>query len=260
MSRNNCASCSACKGINKTYCDNCNASCCQDNMKNHREIFYLGDQFPSKVYNAESELRSEADRVQKNLYQKYNIYISECRCCLEHCENFLNAMKNRYNEMNNRKYELENQIQREKGNFESNKRNLSNDFNQRLLNMNNSFENEKRTIRNEREKENEKIKPLKKTKENLENEKEKIKKINVNEIVNKFVIGEKNKIEADCQSQKSRIDEENQFKEEILEYTEEEKTLENNYLNIINGIKKYSNKIPYFDNWIEVYKLKKYIN
>ena len=112
----------------------------------------------------------------------------------------------------------------------------------------------------EQESEYDDIKPLKKAKENLENEKEKIKKINVDEIVNKFVSGEKNKIEADCQSQKNRIDEENKLKEEILEYTEEEKNLESDYLKIINGIKKYSNKIPYFDNWIEVYKLKKYIN
>ena len=260
MSRYNCASCSACKGINKSFCDNCTACCCQDNMKKHREIFYLGDQFPSKVNNAESELKSRADQVQKNLYGNYNIYISECRCCLDHCENFLNAIKNRYNEMDRKKYDLDFQIQRDRQNFEIDKGNLSNDFNQRLRYMNDSFENEKRTIRNEREKENEKIKPLKKTIENLENEIEKIKKINVDEIVNKFVSGEKNKIEADCQSQKNRIDEENKLKEEILEYTEEEKNLESDYLKIINGIKKYSNKIPYFDNWIEVYKLKKYIN
>ena len=43
---------------------------------------------------------------------------------------------------------------------------------------------------------------------------EKIKKINVDEIVNKFVSGEKNKIEADCQSQKNylEIQEKNQKK------------------------------------------------
>ena len=44
-----------------------------------------------------------------------------------------------------------------------------------------------------------------------------------------------------------------------LEYTEEEKDLENNYLSIINNIKNYSKKIPFFDNWIKVYNLNKYL-
>ena len=43
-----------------------------------------------------------------------------------------------------------------------------------------------------------------------------------------------------------------------MEYTEEEKQLENEYLTIIN-IKNYSVQIPFFDNWINMYDLKKYI-
>jgi hypothetical protein len=53
------------------------------------------------------------------------------------------------------------------------------------------------------------------------------------------------KIENDYQNQKNQIEEENHYKNENLEYTKEEKNLENNYLIIINGIKKYSSKITF---------------
>ena len=44
-------------------------------MKNHREIFYLADQFTDKVNRAENELSSKADEVKKNLSSNYNTFI-----------------------------------------------------------------------------------------------------------------------------------------------------------------------------------------
>ena len=46
MDRNICISCVACK----EECDQCidNAGCIES-LKSHQEIFYLGEQFPSKV-------------------------------------------------------------------------------------------------------------------------------------------------------------------------------------------------------------------
>lgn len=264
MSRSDCASCSACKGINKTYCDNCSASCCQENMKNHREIFYLGDQFSSKVNNAENELKSKADQVKNNLLGKYNTYISDCTCCLEHCENFLNSMKNKYNEMNNRKDELDCQIEQKKRTFENDKINLSNDFNQKLKNLNNSFEEKRKVILNNIDSENQEkqrqINSLKESKIKLGKVKENIIDKNAEEIANDFINGEKTQMENDFKNQKNKIDEDNQITIENLEYSEDEKNLEKNYLNIINSIKDYSKKIPFFDNWIKVYNLNKYIN
>lgn len=258
MSRSNCASCMTCKKKKKNYCDNCDI--CQENMKDHRELFYLGDQFFSKTNYAEKELSSKAEQVKNNLSEKYNININQNTRYLDQCEKFVSMMKYKYNDINDLKYSLNYQIKQERKNFENDLKNLSNKFDDNLKNIRDSFEKEKKTIINEIEKENDRIKPLIKSKNELEEEKEKIEKINADEIANNYVNGKKNEIENDYQNKKNLIDEENQFKEEILEYTEEEKTLENNYLNIINGIKKYSNKIPYFDNWIEVYKLKKYIN
>ena len=55
------------------------------------------------------------------------------------------------------------------------------------------------------------------------------------------------------------IDEQNKIIITNLEYTDIEKQLENVYLTIINNIKNYSVQIPFFDNWINMYDLKKYI-
>lgn len=67
-------------------------------------------------------------------------------------------------------------------------------------------------------------------------------------------------IEYEYQYKKNIIDKKNQIRTANLEYTEEEKNLENYYLNTINNIKNYLKKIPFFDNWMKVYDLDKYIN
>ena len=144
--------------------------------------------------------------------------------------------------MNSLKYSFDNQFPKTKEILKDDKINLSNDLINRMRNINDTFEREKRKIWNE--KENEKINPLKEKTKNLEKQK-KIKYINVVEIVNNFINGEKMKIENDYQNQKNQIEEENHYKNENLEYTKEEKNLENNYLIIINGIKKYSSKITF---------------
>ena len=146
--------------------------------------------------------------------------------------------------MNALKYSFDNQFPKTKEILKDDKINLSNDLINRMRNINDTFEREKRKIWNEKEKENEKINPLKEKTKNLEKQK-KIKYINVDEIVNNFINGEKMKIENDYQNQKNQIEEENHYKNENLEYTKEEKNLENNYLIIINGIKKYSSKITF---------------
>lgn len=74
MSRENWVACSPCKGIDKYYCDNCTAVCCQENMKKHREIFYLNDNFSSNVNKAEKELMEKAKESIDNL-KKIIIFI-----------------------------------------------------------------------------------------------------------------------------------------------------------------------------------------
>ena len=95
--------------------------------------------------------------------------------------------------------------------------------------------------------------------DNLTKEKDNIINININEIANNYINEEQPKIENEYENSKMSIDEQNKIIILNLEYTEEEKQLENEYLTIINNIKNYSGQIPYFDNWINMYDLKKYI-
>ena len=62
------------------------------------------------------------------------------------------------------------------------------------------------------------------------------------------------------QNEKNIIDDKNKTATVNLEYTEEEKNLENYYLNTICNIKNYSKKIPFFDDWMKAYNLNNYIN
>ena len=95
--------------------------------------------------------------------------------------------------------------------------------------------------------------------DNLTKEKDNIIYIYINEIANDYINEEQSKIEIEYDNCKKSIDEQNKIIITNLEYTEEEKQLENEYLTIINNIKNYSVQIPFFDNWINMYDLKKYI-
>jgi hypothetical protein len=106
MSRENCSFCNACKNINKPYCDKCNAYCCVENMKNHQKIFYLGDQFETKVKYAENELCTKSNEVRKNIDEKCNINISRNSSSLYDCENFFNSMENTFKELDYKKKNL----------------------------------------------------------------------------------------------------------------------------------------------------------
>lgn len=264
MSRQYCASCNACKGINQYYCDNCSCNCCQENMKNHRELYYYTDQFPRNVDYAENDLKSKAEQTKNNLSNNYNIYLYQCTCCLSHCKNFLNTMKDKYREMENHNSSLNEQIEQNKRSFENEKINLSNNLNYKLKEINNLCEQKKRNIKNREKKKNDNIiqNIINKNNEkrNLEKEKKNIQNTNINQIVNNFINKERTQMKYEYEKQKKIIDRKNQIKIENLDYTEDEKNLKSYYLNTINNIKNYSNKIPFFDSWIKAYNLNKYIN
>lgn len=263
MSRYNCALCSPCKGINKTYCDDCDASCCKNNMKNHREIFYLADQFTDKVNIAENELSSKADEVKKNLSSNYNTFIYESTYSSYHCENFADKMCKIYYEMGYRIGNLNNNINEKKKQYEINEQDLRNIYHEKLQEINYSFNIRKSKIDSAIEEQKgikKECNMLKDSINVLKNEKENIVNKNVDDIVNSLINEDKNNLEQNYENNVKIIDEKNKLILPILEYTKEEKNLENNYINTINNIKKYSDKIPNFDNWIKIYNLNKYIN
>ena len=264
MSRENCSFCNACKNINKPYCDKCNAYCCVENMKNHQKIFYLGDQFETKVKYAENELCTKSNEVRKNIDEKCNINISRNSSSLNDCENFFNSMENTFKELDYKKKKFNEKINQNKKYFQNEKNYLMNDYNQKLKRINDFFDDLKKDIDdgfiNNNKMANEIINTFNNSKNILEEEKANILKRDVNKVVVDFISAEKTKIENDYENEKKLIDEKNHLIKYNLEYTEEEKNLENDYLSTINNIKNYSKKIPFFDKWIQVYNLNKYLN
>ena len=71
-----CYSCSACNKRNYTSCDNCNASCCVENMSSHRELFRLSEEFVRELDKAEEDLYREANNIKSDLANYYSIYLS----------------------------------------------------------------------------------------------------------------------------------------------------------------------------------------
>ena len=263
MSREQCKACSPCNQRNYLYCDNCNASCCQENMKKHAEIFCLYDNFYRNVNDAEKELLTKVKKIQHNLYN-YEIYICYSSFFVSHCEEFLDDMKNKYNVMQNVEYSLNNQINQNKINFEKEKTKIYFYYEIELKKLENSFEVKKAEIADTKGKRNKDIEKnittKEETKKALEDKKENIKSTNINEIVNDYINREKPQMENEYQNQKNIIDDKNKIATANLEYTEEEKNLENYYLNTICNIKNYSKKIPFFDDWMKAYNLNNYIN
>ena len=263
MNRERCKACSSCKRRNYLYCYDCDASCCRENMKKHKEIFCLYDNFDNNIYDAENELTKKVRKIQNNLYNNA-IYIEPTTFCVSHCEEFLDNMKNKYNVMQNLEYSLNNQINQNKINFEKEKTKIYFYYEIELKKLENSFEVKKAEIADTKGKRNKDIEKnittKEETKKALEDKKENIKSTNINEIVNDYINREKPQMENEYQNQKNIIDDKNKIATANLEYTEEEKNLENYYLNTICNIKNYSKKIPFFDDWMKAYNLNNYIN
>lgn len=256
------------KKISRSYsyygkgCDNCTRECSINDLKNHNEIFYLASQFPNKVFSAEGQLLSKASEVKNNLLTNYQISINSKICCLSHCENFLDEIRNKCDDFRNKNSELSIKTEEKKKLFEQEKKDILNTYNNEINSLKNINEKQQSLLNSETEKEKLKRKEIDSLIESINNltkEKDNITNININEIANDYINEEQPKIEIEYENRKKCIDEQNKIIITNLEYTEEEKQLENEYLTIINNIKNYSDQIPYFDNWINMYDLKKYI-
>lgn len=258
MSKDVCMSCSSCGG----KCDQCTRECCIENMKIHNEMFYLASQFQNKVYSAEGELLSKANEVKNNLLKK-EISLNGATCCLFHCEELLNEMQNRQNDLDSKSKELAFKIEEKKKLFELEEKNIIEKYDEKINCLKKLNEKEQSLVDAEMEKEKLKLKEMETLTESINDltkEKQNIINISMNEIANNYINEEQPKIETEFENAKKSIDEKNKVIIPNLEYSEEEKKLENDYLNTINNVKNYSNKIPYFDNWITMYDLKKFIN
>ena len=200
--------------------------------------------------------------MKNNLLTNYQISINSNICCLFHCENFLDEIRNKCDDFWDKNNEFSIKIEEKKILFEQEEKNILNTYNKEINFLKNLNEKQQSLIDSEIEKEKLKRKEIHSLTESIDNltkEKDNIINIDINEIAGNYINEELPKIENEYENSKKSIDEQNKIIITNLEYTEEEKQLVNEYLTIINNIKNYSGQIPYIDNWINMYDLKKYI-
>ena len=260
MSRYECQSCGACGG----KCDRCGLRCCIDNMEKHNEIFKLKDEFSNKIYYAKNNLIDICNEIKNNLYSNFgiNVEISNIIDKIKQSKNFLFCMENKKQELQNNLDNLTKEraiIKREK----LNKINNLNSFHKQKMNeINKEYQEKMKKYEiNESKYEEEKLKK-KGIIQDLIDEK-KVVYIDIDSIIESFVKDEKLKAEKEFDFNKEQIDKKYITKEEILTpqiYNENELQIKNECLNEIKKLNAYSNKIPNFQNWINLYGLNNYIN
>ena len=259
MDRDNCVACDPCKEIGNYYCDKCTASCCLNNMENHREIYNLGDEFNNIINNIRCDLYNKSCSIQNNLINNCNIHINLHCDSISGNEEFLNNMKNKKNEIENRINFLNTKINGVQNDYDMNIQQLNKNHEEKIKSCDVNFENEKRKY--EKNEDNEKeLKEKREEKKQLENEKSIINNKNKNDIINSFMNEQESIAEQDFSNKKIQIEQQYLYEKEKLEYTENEVKIKNDYFNEIQKIKLYSDKIPNYFNTIVCFGLNKFIN
>ena len=257
MSLTECNSCSACNG----KCDNCTLEVCINNMEKHREIYKLIKDFDYKTSEALQNLFDKCMEIKSNLYNNYgiNIEIYNIYDTIIISEDFLNKLRIKKEEAENYidklKKEMEN-IEKEKT---DNINNLNNLHQQNKKEIDKKFEEEEKKYQMNGSSNDELINSKKKIINDLIKEKDSI-FIDIETIVKSFIDEERKNTEKEFDINKIEIDNNNIFIEEEFKYSEKELEKKNEYLNEINKIKKYSDKIPNYENWIMAFNLSKYLN
>ena len=256
MSRNSCNSCQKCQYLGKEYCDNCNEICCKNNMDSHFELFLLLDNFKNKTNLAHQELYDKCNSIQNNLKDNYSIDLNLSYDSIECCENCVNLMIQKKYEIQNKVHLIQEEINNCESNHKLNINNLNSEYKTIIKGINNIFTEEIHKF--ETETGNNEIKEKKIQKKNLE-----IFKSNIGKekdiVLRNFIDEEKIKAKQKYIINKRKIEEE-YSEEEGFKYTKKELELKNQYLTEIQKIKNYSDKIPNYNNLIDLFKLKKYIS
>lgn len=263
MSRYECDSCSACGG---GRCDKCSLSVCINNMESHRELFKLKDDFDNKVYYAINSLESICNEIINKLHN-YSIYIQMPNNNDKNiqAEQFLNNMKNKYQEISNNIDNIKNEITNIKNKKDADINMLNQNYSNRISELNKELEKQINEFNKEDSKFKEELESRKKIIGDLNNSKNNINNIynSIDDRVKSIIDEEKKKEENDFIIKQKEID--NKYNniainENDFAYKPNEIQLQNQYLNDIRQIKAYSDKIPNFYNWINLYNLNKYLN
>lgn len=257
MSYSECYSCGPCGG----KCDKCSAHVCLDNMENHRKIYKLKDDFCSKIYYALQNLYDKCVEIQNNLNYNYGIYIELMNIYdkIIQSNDFLKKMRIKRDEIQNCINRIKNEIEIVKREKSDKINQINSQHEQNINETNKKFEEEKKKYQIKDPEYEEKIKSKKQKVDDLTNIKDNI-KIDIEGIVQSFIIEKRIEQEKKLNINKSEIDNKYAYVKKEFKYNENEIEFKNQCLNEINKIKLYSDKIPNYENFIKLSKLDKYIN
>ena len=241
-----CHSCKDCKRLGKEWCDECDASCCINNMNEHWKLFELVYDFSNKVNNALEYAKEKVNSLDDDLRSK-DISVSWTSDIYQYLENMKEEKSNIQNECSNWNT---NEIRKE---YEEKFRELGNKHQIGIQNINNSFQVRRREL--EREMENKKyyhnqnMNSKRNERSNLQDRLYQIKRENPGKKereLNSFKADLRRDKENNFNQQKNNIDRNPNYQkiEKKLEYSEEEKKTMDQYLNEINKIYDYSKVIP----------------
>ena len=242
-----CYHCSGCG----TYraCDDCSASCCQNNMSDHRELRRYEDRFADEVNACPKKILNKLVNIVDDLrrYQDIRIYYDEENSYIDTARNIISALESRkyylISQINSIKQDdyvqrIKQNIKSLKYEHEENLKKIKNDFERRASKFNYvscTMERLNRDIKNKKDQ----ISILRDEKYELQNRK------NSKE---KFMEEQKSIMENKFRREKDEIDSEYYYLDNISypikEYTQEEKDLKNFYLQKIRNIRYYP--IPEF--------------
>ena len=239
-----CYHCSGCG----TYraCDNCSASCCQNNMSDHKSLRTYEDIFGNAVNNLSKSILNELVDIVDYLkrYHDIRIYYNEGNSNIDTARNIISALESRkeylirqINSISQDNYvqKIEQKIQSLKDEHENNMTKLRNDFkikSEKIIN-NVSYEVEilNRNINDKKDQ----ISILSDKKYELQNRKNS---------KQKFIEEQESIMEDKFRKEKDEIDSKYYYIDSIpyptKEYSQEEKDLKNFYLQKIRNIRNYS--------------------
>jgi hypothetical protein len=224
-------------------------------MNNHRELFNLKDDFNNYLERIRNELNNMSYEIKNSLTNSYNIKLSNTYSSYFHQEwqDFLKVLEKTLNEINNLKYEKESQIYSIKVKYDKMIEQLKLEHKKKMDDLNKKFVEQKNNLE-----EDDKINNKLKQKDLLIKS---MKDINSNKesILDKFEGEELSKADLQYNKDIQELNQKYNFKEEKLEYTDDEIKLKQQYLDEIQKIKIYS-KNPFYTNLITSFGLSTYIN
>jgi len=237
-----CYHCSGCG----TYraCDDCSASCCQNNMSDHRELRRYEDRFADEVNACPKKILNKLVNIVDDLkrYQDIRIYYNEENSYIDTARNIISALESRkyylISQINSIKQDdyvqrIKRNIRSLKNEHEENMKKIRNDFEKKASKLNYVSYTMARLNRDIKDKKDQ-ISILRDEKYELQNRK------NSKE---KFMEEQKSIMENKFRREKDEIDSKYYYIDSIpyptKEYTQEEKNLKNFYLQKIRNIRNY---------------------